>query len=118
MVEQENTSDAEFDALMKDLAADAPAPSDDLMARILQDAEDLRPVPGALVEAQKAQSPWGALLGLIGGWAGAGGLVTAGIVGLWVGVSPPSLLEAPAASLWDVVSPDLTGDWSNFDDLL
>ena len=104
--------------MLTKLGADTPAPSEDLMARVLEDAEAYRPVPGALVQVAQSQPFWASLLGQIGGWAGAGGLVTAGIIGLWVGVSPPSMLETTANGLWDVISPDVTGGWSEFDDLL
>ena len=57
-------------------------------------------------------------MGLIGGWKGAGGLLTAGIVGLWIGISPPTSLEYTTGDLWDVISPDVTDGWSDVGDLL
>ena len=103
--------------MLKMLGDEAPAPSDDLMSRILADAEDLRIVPGAAIN----QAPEGfieSILSLLGGWKGAGGLVTAGFIGVWIGVSPPTTLEATTSDLWQIVSPDLTADWSQYDDFL
>ncbi len=110
-------SDRDLEAMLGKLEHNVPAPSDDLMARILADAEDLRVVPGA----QVAPAPEGiidTILSILGGWKGAGGLVTAGVIGIWIGVSPPSSIETTTADLWDLVSPDLTGGWSEFDDIL
>lgn len=78
------------DAFLDDMftaARDAEAPvSSDLIARVLIDAE--RPA-----------SMWQALLGVIGGWPAMGGLVAAGVVGLWMGIAPPASLTTLTADL-------------------
>ncbi len=110
-------SDDDLDRMLTRLGAEVPAPSDDLMARIMADAEALRPIPGALI-AGEPEGFFESFLSLLGGWKGAGGLVSAGIIGLWIGVSPPSTLESTTTDLWDMISPDVTGGWSDFDDFL
>lgn len=120
MAEQDkHISDAELRGMLKQIEADVPAPSDDLMARVMADAERLRPVPGARIAgAAPSEGFFEGLVALLGGWKGAGGLVTAGVVGLWIGTSPPATIEAATADFFDVISPDLTGGWSTYEDLL
>jgi len=81
------------DALLADAAevqADVP---DHLMAAVLRDADAVQPA------AKPAPSPglWDAVLDMIGGWSAVGGLATAGVAGIWLGVAPPVALEAVAA---------------------
>ena len=110
-------SDQELDAMLGELSQETPMPSDDLMARVLADAEDLRIVPGS-VNPQANDGFIETILSFLGGWKGAGGLVTAGVIGIWIGVSPPTSLETTTTAIWDVVSPDLTIGWSDYDDFL
>jgi hypothetical protein len=67
--------------------------SDDLMARVLADAvPERRPVatpPTALAS----------VLDTIGGWFTLGGLATATLAGLWIGVAPPAAVEDLTAGL-------------------
>ncbi|MEO0829652.1 MAG: hypothetical protein AAFY03_04245 [Pseudomonadota bacterium] len=80
-----------------------PGPSPDLLARILSDgeAEQAALSEQALQEErlQRVEPRWTSLLwASIGGWTGAGGLVTAAAAGLWIGISPPVLLEGVTAT--------------------
>ena len=85
-----------LDAAFADLRA-APQPaSDDLMARMLADAQ------GETERRQNARA--GAEPGLlarlfagIGGWRGASGLLAASLTGVWIGVSVPALSGADTA---------------------
>ena len=110
-------SDEDLDKLLSTMGRDVPAPSDDLMARVLADAETHRPVPGATVAAADQTGLFDGLLTWFGGWKGAGGLVTAGLIGLWIGVSPPTALEASTTALFDQISPDVS-IFSNYADSL
>jgi len=107
-------SDADLDRLLAEMGRDVPEPSEALMARVLADAMEARPAPGGV----RKQGFLEGLLSAIGGWGGAGGLVTAGVVGLWVGIAPPSALETQAQAVWDIVSPDVTGGWADLGDTL
>jgi hypothetical protein len=107
-------SDANLDRLFADLAERTPAPSEALLARVLDDAMAARPAPG---ETRRA-GVLATILAAVGGWKGAGGLVTAGLVGLWVGIAPPGALSTEAQTLWSAVSPDMTGGWADYGDNL
>ena len=69
-----------------------PDPSEALMAKIMADAdavadswaEDIQPARGGLIRG---------FLDAIGGWPAASGIVTAGLVGVVVGFSPPAMLS-------------------------
>lgn len=58
-----------------------------LEQRILADAraEQPRPLPGIWLRMREA----------LGGWPALGGLVTAGMAGLWLGFAPPDVLPDP-----------------------
>ena len=61
----------------------SPDLPDRVRARILTDAETVMP-------ARVRRAPWAQLRELLGGWYGLGGVATAGLVGLWIGVAPPT----------------------------
>lgn len=85
----------EVDALLRAARAAPPVVSDDLMAAILADASQMQ--AGFLppeVPARR-QSFFAALLSVLGGGIGVGGLVTAGLAGVWIGVAPPAFLPDP-----------------------
>ena len=66
-----------------------PAPvSGDLLARVLSDAA-----------AANAPTGWRGLLAVLGGWPTMGGLVAAGVAGLWIGVAPPAAVSTLSAEL-------------------
>lgn len=80
-----------------------PDPSADFLARVLSDAQEVQDgFAPALPERQPRPGLWAQLLGAIGGWPAMGGLVTATVTGVWIGVSPPQ-------SLSDTVTPYLEG---------
>lgn len=92
-------------AFLDDLFAEARGsenltPSDTFMDAIMQDAQTVAAdwaAPTVVAVAPKVgllATFWAAL----GGWAGAGGLVSAAAVGVWIGFAPPSLLD-PVNSL-------------------
>lgn len=73
----------------------APAPPDALMARVLADAMAAQaavrraPRPGLLAQLREA----------LGGWPAIGGLATAGVVGLAIGIAAPAGLADLTAAL-------------------
>ena len=74
--------DDALDALFAEARKAAPVPSDDLMARILADAE-------TEAAAREAPAPrprfWPSLLESLGGWPSLAGLAAAAVTGLWIG---------------------------------
>jgi hypothetical protein len=78
--------DALIDALFVEARAEA-APGADLLARILDDAYRLQPVAPAPGPVRRGGGWFGDLADALGGWRGAGGLATATVAGLWIGLS-------------------------------
>lgn len=74
--------------------ADVP---DRLMAAVLRDADALQ--PAAASPKAETLGIWQLVLDAIGGWPTLGGLATAGVAGLWLGVAPPTSLEGVTADL-------------------
>lgn len=71
-------------------------PSDRLMARVLADAAQVQ--ADRVVQPVKARGG-GWIMDLFGGWPALGGVLAAGVTGLWVGVAPPASVESLAADL-------------------
>ncbi len=86
-----------LEAHFRALREDVPTPDDALMARILADADavqadrDAMTAP-ALPQAAKPDTLITQIIKTIGGWPGLAGLATAGIAGVWIGVSAPATL--------------------------
>lgn len=107
MAEPTKAEMAALDALLADVA-DAPevAPSDDLMARILADAEAAQ----GLAVPVLLRVGWRNWLAALGGWPALGGMAVAGVAGLWLGVAPPAAVDQLVAELLgETVSVDLLG---------
>lgn len=97
--------EADVMALFALAADDAPVPSDDLMARIMGDADAVLAARAApAVHAEVTQGRWASLrarmMEAIGGWRGATGLATAGFVGITMGLASPVSLSSMAAGEW------------------
>lgn len=86
--------------------ADAPVPAA-LLTAIERDA--------ARVAEARSQGFWAALWCAIGGWPAAGGLVAAGLTGLWLGVAPPDNLDSFAGQFLGAdMTVDVMGDFADF----
>lgn len=79
-------------------------PGDDLMARILTDADAVQAAraAGTMRPAALRGGWFGVLLRGIGGWPAVGALATATVAGLWLGMNPPSGLLVAAESVLGV----------------
>lgn len=91
-------SDAELETLFAASDAEAPLPSGDLIARIMADAEDARPLAPAKAEPE-ARPLFAGLWAALGGAAGVTGLGAAVATGLVIGIFPPDLLMSYAEVL-------------------
>lgn len=86
MTMREQPQDKALEAFFQAGRRGDPAPSDDLVARVLEDATQV---------SRRAACPrglWSWLAGVVapvGGWPGVAGLSVATCAGLWIGVSPP-----------------------------
>ena len=109
-----NPNDDMLDDLFATARQAAPAPSADLMARVLADAAAVQPQPATTTAA--VPGLWSRMLDAIGGWPAVSGLAAATVAGIWVGVAPPSAVEDMTASLIgdevsvSLFSPDLLFD--------
>ncbi len=107
----------ELDALFQTARTDQPDLSDGLMAAILDDAtrvqDTFRPT-GMEGAALRQPSLWSRFFATLGGGFGVGGLVTAGLAGIWIGVAPPSFLPDPVDLATASVSLD-SGPFDGFD---
>lgn len=95
-------NDLELDALFTSARQQEMPVSEDLMARVLQDAlttQAALSAEGAEAPASVAPGWWPSLLSAVGGWPSVAGLATAGVAGLWIGISPPDLLSESAENL-------------------
>lgn len=93
----------EFDRLLAETSRPVGV-SDDLMARVLGDAERIsrmrRPVP-----------VWEQMREAVGGWPALGGLAVASLAGLWIGFAPPAMLPDPAGLLVGADNSAITDTW-------
>ena len=97
-------TDHDLDALLAAAAKDAAqAPSGDLMARVLADAEVMQPTPAAFVpEPAPRRGRLAGIVSALGGWPSLGGLAAATVAGLWIGFSAtPVMLPDGLAGLVD-----------------
>ena len=84
-----------IDDLLGDVRHADLAVPDDLMARVLADA-------AAQMPAAPRTRFWHDLNEMIGGLPAWGGLVAAGVTGLWIGIAPPAVVANYTSA--DVVS--------------
>ena len=85
---------AELDAAFAAARDAQPEPSDALMARIMADAAAVQAGRVAAVRPSARRARRGAkVLALLGGWPALGGLVTATVAGVWLGLNPPPQME-------------------------
>ena len=116
--------DSDLDAFFAAAKTEAPRVSDDLMARVMADAmaempRAAEPAAEVVPPAPARTSGWlSGVLDVIGGWPAAGGLLTAGLVGVWIGVSPPvPLQELDVAFLGGVlVASNDVSEWPSLAD--
>lgn len=119
MADKKHLNDQELNALFNDAAADSPAVSGDLMARILSDATELAPAaPTIAATMPQRQTLLGRILNSIGGWKPAAGLALATVAGLMFGYVTPDTLDAVASGTF-LSADSLVDDFlPSFDDLL
>ncbi|PJI85030.1 hypothetical protein BC777_3026 [Yoonia maricola] len=92
-----NPHDDMLDDLFAMARGEKPVPGDDLVARVLADADAIQ--PGVVTAATTSQKGlWPRLLEAVGGWPAISGLAAATVAGIWVGIAPPSSVEDMTAS--------------------
>lgn len=88
-----------LDADFAEMRRPDPTPSDDLLNRIMMDADGVL-AAAAPVPARPKQSLRGFILDLVGGWPSVSGLAAATVAGLWIGVVQPTAFTDLSAGLW------------------
>ena len=111
-------SEADFDRLLAGVAD--PVPSEELMARVMADADAVLAERSAGPAQEVARKGWlGAALNGIGGWPAVAGLATATVAGIWIGFAQPGSLGGVADGLLATGSAYDPGDFMpGFDSLL
>jgi hypothetical protein len=93
-----NPDDKMLDDLFEQARATPIAPTDDLLRRVIADADQA--MPGHRPRQAKVRTgPWAALRDALGGWPAVSGVAMAGIVGVWFGLAPPAAVETLAADI-------------------
>ena len=92
MTDDRQNDDAALEALFEHARATPPQVPAALTSRVLADARAAQPVP--------RRRGWRALVHAIGGVPALGGLVSATVVGFWLGVAPPEAIPDLAGQLW------------------
>jgi hypothetical protein len=92
-----------LDAHFKALRDAAPEVDDALMARVLADADAVQAAAAAqertVPVTRSRGSAFVRLVSVFGGWPGLAGLATAGVAGVWIGVSTPTILMQTSEAL-------------------
>lgn len=110
--------DDDLDDLFAVARGTVPQPSAALMARILADAvaEQPRPATRPVPRLVPVRFSLRALIAALGGMGAMAGLATAAVAGVWIGLTPPTVVDDLAATLWTVdegdqvdLFPDLEG---------
>lgn len=84
----------DLDQLLQDAAKPVQV-SDDLMARILADAERVQPVPQPFGRPMpKARGFWGNLTDMFGGTGVLAGLASVACAGIYLGAAQPTFISA------------------------
>ncbi|ETD00849.1 hypothetical protein U717_14725 [Rhodobacter capsulatus R121] len=97
MTDRFEFEDADLERFFRAARTAAPAPSGDFLARLTDQAEGLQPRPA--VPGPRRRGRVAALATALGGWAAlggfAGGMATATVAGLWIGLAgTPTLVQA------------------------
>ena len=93
------TDDKMLEAAFAQARVPDMTPSEAALDRIMMDADTV--LAASTPVSKRPKQGFGAMiLEAIGGWTAFGGLVTATVAGLWIGVSPPAALTDLSAGIW------------------
>lgn len=86
----------------------APAPSEDMLAQVLADAERIRTTPR---QPRSSRPLTARLRDLLGGWPAIAGLTTAALTGLWIGAVLPNTVPGAETPEYLVdITPEMAFD--------
>ena len=92
--------DVDLDSLFAEAREGRALPGDDLVARILADADAVAAERETPVRDVGPPAGWRDWMRTLGGWPAVGGLLASTVAGLWIGVAQPAALSDLAASVW------------------
>jgi len=111
-----NPNDKILDDLFAQGRATSAQPSDDLVARVLADADAVQAGAGPAQAVQPKQNLWMRMTDALGGWPAVSGLAAATLAGVWIGVAPPAAVQDITATfVGDAVSVNLFPTEFDFD---
>lgn len=127
MTKTDRDDDKMLESLFEAGRAEAPVPSQELMARILADAQANMPAPAPIARAARParRGLLAGLLAAVGGWPSVATMATATVAGIWLGFAQPdtlntlsggTLLPGSAGVAYEV--DDLIPSYGSFDGLL
>ena len=94
-------TDLELNDLFASARTADPDPTDDFMARLFADIDDVADgFEQVALPTEERRSLVASLWAALGGWAGASGLAAAAAAGLWIGISPPASLSSVTDVIW------------------
>ncbi|MCY1126322.1 hypothetical protein OU426_05585 [Frigidibacter sp. RF13] len=107
------SDESDFDLMLARARGDE-SPPPGFLARVAAAGAAIQPAPeavtAAIAQPRPASGFWAEIARAIGGWRGAGGLVTATLAGAWIGLADPGGLLMAAASAGTVELMPGTGD--------
>lgn len=99
-----------LDIFFEAARSQAPAPSPDLLARVLAEAEAMQAAPPHPAPAPRPRFA-ARLYRLLGGWPAMAGLASAVLTGIWIGTAlPEGLLGAAEAAYLVDITPEMAFD--------
>lgn len=100
MTQSDKNTDFDLEALFADARAQVPLPDPNLMQAIMADAQVVLEAQNAPAMEPDVSVPWWQQLWAdIGGWPVVTGLMTAGIVGVWMGMSGMDMLPQSSTTI-------------------
>lgn len=91
--------DTALEALFEVARAEAPVPSDALLARIMADAETASPARPTPAPVRRGRGLIASVIGALGGWPALAGMATATVASVWVGFAAPDQLNTLAGGI-------------------
>lgn len=110
--------DDELELFFDVARAETPVPSQDVLARILADADKMMPVAPVQAPA-RAPGLWAGLLAAVGGWPAVAGMATATVAGVWIGFAQPDGVgDLATGILPDMIAYEVVDLFPSYDGLL
>ena len=114
MTDKSEMGEAEIDGLLAQASRAEIAPTGDLLARIIADADqvaDQRDIQDAPLRTGRRRGLFARILSGVGGWQAMAGLVSAAIVGVSVGYASPDTFDSFTGGFVSIEDNQSLGDF-------